>query len=183
MTSCLRRLLPPLSIALALSGHVPALAEGPALLTVTGEIENTNRGPVDPDYDKLFVFNEVSFDKAMQFDQDALAALPQQTIQTDFPKGGSTVEFSGPLLADVLAAAGASGEMVTLRAMDSYAVEAPLEELTEKGAMIALMRDGRALGIGDFGPAQIVFPRAEREDLSDMPDDWWIYQVYNITVE
>jgi hypothetical protein len=40
--------------------------------------------------------------------------------------------------------------------MDGYAVEAPLDELLAKGAVVALERDGKALGIGGFGPKQIV---------------------------
>jgi hypothetical protein len=28
-----------------------------------------------------------------------------------------------------------------------------------------------------------VFPRSERDDLADMPDDWWIWQIYHIKVE
>lgn len=183
MLTCLKRPLLPLAAALTLAALAPAHAEGPTLLTVTGSIENTNRGPIDPDYDKLFAFNDASFDKAMEFDTSALASLPQQTIRADFPKDGDVVEFTGPLLTDVLDAAGASGQTVKVSAIDGYAIEVPLEELTEKGAMIAVMRDGKALGIGDFGPTQVVFPRAEREDLSEMSDDWWIYQVYNIVVE
>ena len=52
--------------------------------------------------------------------------------------------------------------------------------MVDKGAVVALARDGKALGIGGFGPTQIVFPRAERADLADMPDDWWIWQIYHI---
>ena len=74
----------------------PALADGPVLLTVTGEISEPNRGPVDPDYDKLFVFNEVSFDKAKEFDLATLEKLPQATVHADFPKGGAATEFTGP---------------------------------------------------------------------------------------
>jgi hypothetical protein len=183
MISCPNILLSALVSALTLSWHAPALADGPTLLTVTGAIESTNRGPVDPEYDKLFVLNDVVFDKAMQFDYMALSALPQQSVRTDFPRGGEMVEFGGPLLADVLDAAGAGGETVTVRAVDGYAIELPLEDLIGKGAVLALMRNGEAFGIGDFGPAQIVFPRGDRADLSDMPDDWWIYQIYNIVVE
>ncbi len=83
----------------------------------------------------------------------------------------------------MLAAAGAEGETVTIQAMDGYAVEAPATELVDKGAVVALARDGKALGIGGFGPTQIVFPRAERPDLAAMPDDWWIWQIYHIKVE
>jgi hypothetical protein len=171
-----------LAVALAL-GAVPALAEGPVLLTVTGEITAPNRGPVDPEQDKLFIFNEVSFDKAMEFDLTTLEKLPQATVHADFPKGGAETTFSGPLLKDVLAAAGAEGETVTVRAMDGYAVEVPMQEMIDKGAVVALARDGKPLGIGGFGPTQIVFPRSERPDLAEMPDDWWIWQIYHISVE
>jgi hypothetical protein len=172
-----------IAFAFALSGAAPAFAEGPVLLTVTGEISAPNRGAVDPEEDKLFIFNEVSFEKAKEFDLGELEKLPQAVVHADFPKGGAEIEFSGPLLADVLAAAGAEGEILTVRAMDGYAVEAPLEEMVAKGAVVALERDGKALGIGGLGPTQIVFPRAERSDLADMPDDWWIWQIYHISVE
>jgi len=171
------------ALTVALGAGAPALAEGPVLLTVSGEISEPNRGPVNPEQDKLFIFNEVSFQRAKEFDLSALEKLPQAVVHADFPKGGAETEFSGPLLADVLAAAGAEGKMVTVRAMDGYAVEVPLEEMVGKGAVVALERDGKALGIGGFGPTQIVFPRAERADLADMPDDWWIWQIYHISVE
>lgn len=162
---------------------LPALAEGPVLLTVTGAVGAPNRGPMDPDYDKLFIFNDVSFDKAHEFDLADLEKLPQTTVKTDFPKGGAETEFSGPLLKDVLAAADARGKTVTVQAMDGYALEVPLDEMVAKGAVVAVERDGRPFGIGNFGPTQIVFPRSERADLKDMPDDWWIWQIYRIDVQ
>ena len=104
-------------------------------------------------------------------------------MHADFPKGGAETVFSGPLLKDVLASAGAEGATVTVQAMDGYAVEVPMQEMVDKGAVLALERDGKPLGIGSFGPTQIVFPRGERADLADMPDDWWIWQIYHIKVE
>lgn len=169
-------------LAVAVAG-LPAAAAGPVLVTVTGDISEPNRGPVDPDYDKLFVFNEVKFDKAHEFDLDTLEKLPQATVHADFPKGGAATAFTGPLLSDVLAAAGADGHTVTVQAMDGYAVEVPLADMVAKGAVLALARDGKPLGIGNFGPTQIVFPRADRPELADMPDDWWIWQIYHIDVQ
>jgi hypothetical protein len=183
MPDAVRSLRLAVTVAATLAAAVPALADGPVLLTVTGEITAPNRGPVDPEQDKLFIFNEVSFDKAMEFDVSTLEKLPQTTVHADFPKGGAETEFSGPLLKDVLAAAGADGTTVTVRAMDGYAIEVPMQEMIEKGAVVALERDGKPLGIGGFGPTQIVFPRAERPELADMPDDWWIWQIYHIDVE
>jgi len=177
------RSLHALAVLLTLMVPLPALAGGPVLLTVTGAVENTNRGAVDPETDKLFAFNDIAFEAAMAFDLDALTALPQVSLTTDFPMGGPDVTFTGPLLADVLAAAGSSGETVAVQAMDGYAVEAPVAEMTEKGAVVALTRDGRPLGIGDFGPTQIVFPRGERADLAEMNDDWWVWQIFHIRVE
>lgn len=173
-----------LVLATALSiGTAAPLAAGPTLLTVTGEITDANRGPVDPETDKLFVFNDVSFDKAREFDLAMLETLPQATVHADFPKGGDETEFTGPLLEDVLAAAGAEGTTVMIQAMDGYAIEAPVDELVAKGAVVAIERDGKSLGIGGLGPTQIVFPRADRADLADMPDDWWIWQIFHIKVE
>lgn len=161
----------------------PALADGPVLVTVSGAVSNANRGPVNAEVDKLFEFTDVTFEKAHEFDLDALEALPQVRIRADFPRGGRIIEFEGPLLADVLSAAGAEGETVTIQAIDGYAVDVPMAEMMDKGAVVALRRDGKSLGIGGFGPTQIVFPRAERDDLSEMPDDWWIWSIYHIRVE
>lgn len=170
-------------VAFALAGTaLPAMAEGPVFLTVTGAVSTPNRGPLDPDYDKLLAFNDARFDKAYEFGLADLAKLPQQRVKTDFPLGGPETEFGGPLLEDVLGVAGATGETVTIQAMDGYAVEVPYGEMIGKGAVVALERDGEPFGIGNFGPTQIVFPRGDREDLKDMPDDWWVWQIYRIDV-
>jgi hypothetical protein len=167
---------------LALGGPAPS-QESPVLLTVTGAVEKSNRGAFDPDLDKLFEFNDVSFDEAVEFDLETLRKLPQVTVKADFPMGGAVQEFTGPRLADLLAAAGATGDKVMVQALDGYAVEAPLTEMVDKGAVVALERNGTPLGIGGFGPAQIVFPRAERPDLAEMTDDGWVWQIYHIRVE
>ena len=157
--------------------------KGTVLLTVTGNVENATRTGYDAERDKFFGFNEVQFDQASQFDYDKLTGLPQVSIRADFPKDGPVHEFSGPLLADVLGMAGATGQTVTVQALDGYAAEAPLQEMLDQGAVVALSRDGAPLGIGDFGPTQIVFPRAERSDLKDMNDDRWVWSIFHIRVE
>lgn len=161
----------------------PTRAEGPILLTVTGNIEKPNRGGYDPALDKFFGYSEVQFSKARQFDYQALRALKSVTIKADFPKGRTIHEYMGPLLVDVLEAAGAKGDMITVRALDGYSIEAPLQELVDQGAVVALSRDGVPFAIGDFGPTQIVFPRAEREELKDMSDDRWVWSIFHILVE
>lgn len=162
---------------------MPVWANGPALVTVTGKVETPTRGAFDPALDKFLAFHEIGFDKAAAFDFEGLDTLPQVTVQADFPKGGPVHAFTGPLLADVLAKAGAKGATVTVQALDGYAVSAPVSEMVEQGAVLATARDGQPLGIGDFGPVWVVFPRAERADLKDMPDDRWIWSVFHIHVD
>ncbi len=154
-----------------------------ALLTVTGNVTNPNRGGYDPEIDKFFGYTEVEFDTAYAFTCHALNSLPAATVKADFPKGRMVHTYEGVLLADLLAAAGATGKTVTVQALDGYAVEAPLDEMIAMGAVVALSRNGESLGIGDFGPTQIVFPRAERDDLKDMSDDLWVWSIFHIRVE
>lgn len=156
---------------------------GPAVLTVTGEVTESNRGPFDPDTDKFFGYFDAEFDEAVSFDYSMLEQLDAVKVSADFPKDGPVHVFEGPSLASILEAAGATGEVLTLQALDGYQIEVPASELIRSGAVLALRRDGEALGIGDFGPLHLVFPRAEREDLKDMSDDHWIWSVYHISIK
>jgi hypothetical protein len=174
-----------LAVTAALAGGqmVQADGAGGAILTVTGNLSQPNRGAYDENTDKFLGYHEVTFDKARAFSAADLAGLETVTVKADFPKGGDVHAFSGPTLAAVLAASGATGDTVTIQALDGYAVEAPLADMIAQGAVVATSRDGHPMGIGDFGPTQIVFPRADRDDLKDMPDDWWVWSIFHIRVE
>lgn len=156
---------------------------GAVILTITGHVGLPTRGASNEEYDKFFAYNDLTFSEATQFDAAALLALPQELITVDFPKGGQVGEYSGPLMSEVLRAAGAVGEKVTFRALDGYAIDVSMDELVAKGAILALKREGIPFGIGDFGPTHLVFPRLDRDDLADMNDDWWVYSIYHIHVE
>lgn len=190
MTNLTRRALSGLVCATAMTGALTTFAaaqdqgvSGPVILTVTGNLSAANRAGFDELNDKFFGFNEVNFDAAAQFDYDKLKGLETVSVKADFPKGGDVYTFEGPLLADVLKAAGADGKMVTVQAIDGYAVEVAMQDLVDKGAVVALSRDGVPFAIGDYGPTQIVFPRAERSELADMPDDNWVWSVFHISVQ
>lgn len=156
---------------------------GTVILTVTGNVALPTRSESSEDLDKFFMLNDITFDKAAQFDVAALRALPQISVKADFPKGGRVYLFEGPLLKDVLESVGAMGKVATVRALDGYAVDIPIADAYAAGAVLALKRDGIPFAIGDFGPTQVVFPRADRADLADMIDDWWVWSVYHINVE
>jgi hypothetical protein len=164
---------------------VPSIgaADGPIILTVTGNVGTPNRGAVDADVDKFFTFNEIEFDHARQFSFDDLMGLDVISVQADFPKDGPIWTYEGPTLFSVLEAAGASGATVTIQALDGYAVEIPYDAVVSKGAVVALRRNGQEFAIGGFGPSHVVFSRSEDASLSDMPDDWWVWSIYHIRVE
>lgn len=176
-----------LSLAiLATLSSFPVAAEaplrGPVILTISGNITNPSRGAVNED-DKYFTYSDVSFEQAAQFDYASLLGMGMVTVNADFPMGGTVHSFEGPLLADVLAVAGAVGATVTIRALDGYAVDLDYAEAVANGAVVALKRDGAPFALGDYGPTHLVFPRADRADLADMNDDTWIYSIYHIHVE
>jgi hypothetical protein len=170
-------------LATLLALALPAAAASPVMVTVTGAVENANRGAMDPDRDKLFLFTGNEFEQAHAFTLEALQALPQTTAPADFPMGGPVSEFTGPSFEALLEAAGATGETVTVQALDGYAVEVPRSELVGNGGILAIAIDGEPLGIGGFGPAMVVYPRAERPDLAEMNDDTWVWQVFHVKVE
>ena len=174
------------AVAMVLAwGIAPATAQekGPTILTIAGQIENANRGAIDKFDDIVMTFHDVNFDQAFEFDRSALAALAQQKIVTKYPGQDVTVEVEGPLLSDVLAAAGADGDTVKLLAMDGYAVEVPLAELKEFPVVLALKNNGEWLGLGGRGPTWVVYPQDDFAELADRDDANWIFSVFYIGVE
>ena len=84
-------------------------AAAPVLLTLGGDVGKGNRGPLDPALDQLMVKHKVSFQKAHVFDFAAVTALPVVTIRPTLEYDGKPHTLKGPLVTDVLKAAGVAG--------------------------------------------------------------------------
>lgn len=153
------------------------------VLTVSGAVDKPNRGAVDPRSDVFLNWMGADFDAARVFTAAELAALPQETVETDYPAGGGTHSYSGPLLSAVLEAAGADGAVVTATALDGYAADIPRALIEEYPVILATARDGEPLALGGFGPAKIVFPRAGYAQLEGMDDSLWVWGVIWIDVK
>jgi hypothetical protein len=78
------------------------------VLTVSGTLTKPNQG------------------KDATFSMEMLEKLPQQSFTTKTPWYPQPVTFTGPLLRDVLAAAGASGKQISARALDDYKTLIPM---------------------------------------------------------
>jgi hypothetical protein len=158
---------------------VPSLAAGaagartgPGLLTVTGAITRSNRGPIDPALDQLMVKHGRTFDKAWEFDAAMLARLPAVTIRPTLEYDARPHQLSGPLLASVLGAAGVSAGaavMLTLRAIDGYAVAVSLADASRYRMIVATTIDGMPMSLGGLGPLWAVYDADRIPEFADKP--------------
>ncbi len=146
---------------------------GAAQLTLSGPaLGRANRGPVNPVLEQLFRKHQVAFERGFEFDAAALQALPAVEIRPTLEYDGREHRLSGPLLEQVLAAAGVapSAPMVlTLRALDGYAVRVPLTDARRWRMLVATRLDGRPMALGGLGPQWAVYDADRLPDFRDKP--------------
>lgn len=184
-----RRRIPPwciglLSLALAFSASA---ADAPApvgstILTVAGNISQVNRPPFDRFEDTFFAHHERSFDKAFAFDLAMLGALDTHRASIAFAGWPRPIQIEGPLLQDVLAAAGAAQGTVTLVALDGFATELSPSQLAAEDWIVALKKNGRYLGIGQRGPTWVLYARRDGKPATEEDEGRWPWAVFLIEV-
>ena len=141
----LRNLLAAATTALALVS-LPALADGfPApsgevLLTLGGAIGQSNT------------------DGVLALDQTLLESLPQHEYETSTIWTEGVVTFRGVLLRDLLQAAGATGSLITLTALNDYSITMPAAEATDAAPLLAYRMNGAPMPVRDKGPVWLVYP-------------------------
>lgn len=147
--------LPALSGVSALSPThaVPAISALSAGLAWPSRAEAT--GPV-----VLTVSGPLRVGTAVHFDMAALTQLPQKELVSTTPWYGSPRSFTGPLLRDVLAAAGAPAQMQRIRAtaLNDYRVEIPVDDLQRYDVILARLLDGQPMAVRDKGPLFVMYP-------------------------
>ncbi|MGL4602800.1 MAG: hypothetical protein ACRCU9_01535 [Iodobacter sp.] len=121
--------------------------KGPVVLTISGTNTQTNAG------------------KTAAFTMDMLAKLPQTHFVTKTPWYEKPVKFTGPLLKDVLAAAGARGTKITAIALNDYKVDIPFEDLNKYPVLLARLADDKPMAVRDKGPLFIVYPYDDYSEL------------------
>ncbi len=163
-----------------------AAPKGPVVLTVVGDIANTNRGPMDPAVDRFLDYHEQKFEAAAAFDLQMLEGLGMRTRRFVLQGLPGVQELEGPPLAAVLKAVGARPAQIkiTVLGLDGFAVELDAEKLEAHDWIVGVKRNGAYLGIGDFGPAWVAFsPAAADQVATDDEDQMWPYQVFLIRVD
>lgn len=145
---------------------------GPGLLTVSGAIGKSNRGPLDTALDQMLVKHGVTFDKAWVFDAAALQRLPAMTIRPTLEYDAKVHTLTGPSLGSVLEAVGVAptGDvMLTLRAVDGYAVVLGQADARAYRMIVATSIDGHPLALGGLGPQWAVIDADQVASFKDKP--------------
>lgn len=142
MKSTRRGLLKFTALALLGSGRAHALDKpaGPVVLSVTGKVRSGNDGA------------------AAHFDMAMLEKLPQTSFTTKTPWYAQPRKFTGPLLRDVLAAAGAAGTTLRAVALNDYWVDIPFEDAARHDVIVARLIDDKPMAVRDKGPLFVIYP-------------------------
>jgi hypothetical protein len=124
--------------------HPPARSlEAPTsalVLSVTGRVRSPNQ------------------QSAALFDMAMLERLPQASFVTHTPWYAQARKFTGPLLRDVLAAAGAQGTGLRAVALNDYRVDIPFEDVHRFDVVLARLLDDKPMPVRDKGPLFIIYP-------------------------
>jgi hypothetical protein len=152
------------------------------LLTVSGTIGESNRGPLDPKKDSLLALNKVDFKKAFAFDRPTLLALEQGTVTVQPREFDKPATFKGPLLREVLGHIEAAKLKITVVAINGYSGWIAPEDVDRSDWILALEADGVPLGIGQQGPLWLINTRAEGEKPGEDGRGRWVYAVYYMRV-
>jgi hypothetical protein len=140
-----RRLL--LAAAAALAAAPARATDARPVLVVSGRITRPNDGER-----RLFTMAD-------------LAELPQHQITTTTPWHRGTRRFSGPLLRDVLAAAGAQGQTLRAVALNDYRVDIPIGDVQRYDVVLARLLDGQPMSVREKGPLFIMYPFDRQPEL------------------
>jgi hypothetical protein len=93
-----------------------------------------------------------------QFDMAMLEQLPQHSFVTRTPWYSTPRKFTGPLLRDVLAAAGAQGTNLRAIALNDYRVDLPFDDTQRYDVLLARLLDDKPMPVRDKGPLFIIYP-------------------------
>ncbi|OWQ93885.1 hypothetical protein CDN99_00550 [Roseateles aquatilis] len=92
------------------------------------------------------------------FDMAMLERLPQISFSTQTPWYPGTRKFTGPLLRDVLAAAGAQGQTIEARALNDYRVSIPFADSRQYDVIVARLMDDKPMTVREKGPLFLIYP-------------------------
>jgi hypothetical protein len=174
---------------LLLACALPALAADEAsaprdmvVLTVSGMIGKSNRGPLDPKRDSVLALQKIDFKSAFAFDRPMLLGLKQGTVTVKTNEFDKVATFSGPLLKEVLGFLEAAKVKVTVVALNGYQGWLTPEDIDTSDWILALEADGVPLGLGQQGPIWLLNTRAADFNPDDTHHGHWVWAVFYMRI-
>ena len=164
-----------------LASSLRAAESGPVILTVTGNVAQPNRGPMNPFEDPVFDHLQARFDKGFTFTLADLKALPQKSVTAKYAGWPREVTATGPSLVDVLKAAGAEGKKILVQATDGYAPEFKGADVAQDKMILAVEADGKPLHMGGRGPLWLFGPAGSFTGQEQ--DEGFVFAVIRIDVQ
>jgi hypothetical protein len=132
----------------ALAGELPKPA-GKVLLTLSGNIENTNE------------------DGKAVFDIASLEKLGVVSFQTASPWYNGRTTFTGIPLKKLMDYVGAKGSVVKVSALNDYTTVIPLSDFKKYNVILASKINGEYIRVRDKGPLFIVYPYDSKPELNN----------------
>ncbi|MEM7118180.1 MAG: molybdopterin-dependent oxidoreductase [Chloroflexota bacterium] len=143
---------------------IPAPADE-VVLTIDGNIGVTNQGD------------------ALAFDMETLESLGLVSFNVYVPWQEERDSFTGVLLSDLLAAAGASeATEITVTAVDGYAPTIKLSDLGDYPVLVATTHRYEQLTPSTLGPTRLIFPYDTFPDM-DFARNNSVWMIDTITVQ
>jgi len=151
-----------LSLAVAVFGTVPAAAED-VILTVDGEIAGG---------------------ETLDLTLEDLEALGTEKLVTTTPWHAQATTFEGVPMASLLKKVGASGDTISVTALNRYRSAIPVSDVRDYDILLALKQDGAYMPVSDNGPIFIVYPFDSHSRIqNEVYHSRAVWQVRHITVE
>lgn len=141
------------------------------------------RAAAAPSGDVILTVHGGGLAAPVAFDLAALDALPQRATVTATPWHEGRPEFSGPTIAALLEAVGATGETLRLVALNDYAAEMPVSDTAAYPVILATRRDGKPMSVRDKGPIFIIYPFDEVPEIhNEIHFDRSVWQLKEIEI-
>ncbi|MEM9844754.1 MAG: hypothetical protein AAF965_08140 [Pseudomonadota bacterium] len=164
------------------SGSV--VAQDRVIVTLGGDVSERNRDQTGPDDVTFFRVMGVEFESAFAVTDGMLSGLAQESLAAPLPgTEGPEMVFTGPLLDDVAALAGASEKTLAPLALDGYQQDITPDLIDAHSPIFATHMNGVPLAVGDLGPAMIVFPDQNDTTLDEELGVLEVWAVFYIEVK
>lgn len=150
-----------------LQAHTLPKPTGTVILTITGNITNTNTDG-----------------KKAEFDRDMLMNLEVIDQRTMTPWSEGVDLYRGPLLRSVMSAVGAQTDTLSMTALNDYSAVVPKKDGEDYDVILAMDMNGKAMSVRDKGPIFLLYPFSEDPSLNnEVIQNRSVWQIKSIDVE